>query len=354
MIQLAGYHESLQIKNARLLNERLKTLPVFLSEFFVGKADTLSSNTKKAYAYDFSVFFTYLTEYEEDFSGKTVRGFTLEDFKKINIDHIERYLGYLSFYEKDEKDSITTYQNKEKGKSRKLSSIRTLFVYFYKKGKIPADPSQLMDFPKAHKKNIIRLEVNEAANLLDQIEKGESLSKGQKSFHEKTKARDLAIVTLLLGTGLRVSECVGININDIDFDISGVKVTRKGGNESIVYFGDEVKEALLLYFEERKEISPLEGHEEAFFLSMQNRRITTRAVQNLVKKYAKLVTPVKNISPHKLRSTYGTNLYNETGDIYLVAEVLGHSDVNTTKTHYAAMEDMKKRQAAKAVRLRNE
>ena len=85
---------------------------------------------------------------------------------------------------------------------------------------------------------------------------------------------------------------------------------------------------------------------------MQNRRITVRAVENLVKKYASNVTSLKKITPHKLRSTYGTALYQETGDIYLVADVLGHKDVNTTRKHYAAIEDSNRRKAAKAVQLR--
>ena len=85
---------------------------------------------------------------------------------------------------------------------------------------------------------------------------------------------------------------------------------------------------------------------------MQSRRIGVQAVQNLVKKYAKEVTPLKKITPHKLRSTYGTALYQETDDIYLVAEVLGHSDVNTTRKHYAAMSDTRRRQAAGKVELR--
>ena len=97
----------------------------------------------------------------------------------------------------------------------------------------------------------------------------------------------------------------------------------------------------------------MEGHEEALFLSMQNRRMAVRSVEKLVKKYATPVTGgMKKITPHKLRSTYGTSLYQETGDIYLVADVLGHKDVNTTKKHYAAMKDENKRKAAKAVRLR--
>jgi site-specific recombinase XerD len=190
--------------------------------------------------------------------------------------------------------------------------------------------------------------------MLDKVESGEDLSTRQSNYHEKTKTRDLAIVTLLLGTGIRVSECVGININDIDWKNMGVKVHRKGGAEVVVYFGDEVAVALNDYYEERKGINAIAGNEEAFFLSMQRKRIGVRAVENLVKKYAKMVTNVKNITPHKLRSTYGTNLYRETGDIYLVADVLGHKDVNTTRKHYAQIEDDRRREAAKHVHLRDE
>ncbi|MPN16203.1 Tyrosine recombinase XerC [bioreactor metagenome] len=105
---------------------------------------------------------------------------------------------------------------------------------------------------------------------------------------------------------------------------------------------------------ERERMTPQIGHEEALFLSLQNRRITVRAVENLVKKYAKLAVPLKNISPHKLRSTFGTTLYRETGDIYLVADVLGHKDVNTTRKHYAAASQDNRRKAAQVVKLRED
>ena len=121
----------------------------------------------------------------------------------------------------------------------------------------------------------------------------------------------------------------------------------------VVYFGDEVRDALDNYLEtDRAVITPLPSHENALFLSMQRKRIGVQAVENMVKKYARQVTPNKKITPHKLRSTYGTNLYKETGDIYLVADVLGHKDVNTTRKHYAAIDEDRRRQAASAVKLR--
>ena len=167
--------------------------------------------------------------------------------------------------------------------------------------------------------------------------------------------RDLAILTLFLGTGIRVSELVGINIDDIDFSVNGFLVTRKGGNQAVLYFPDEVAEVLRDYMKLRKTLEAQPGHEDALFLSLQNRRMTVRAVQMMVKKYALQAAPLKKkLSPHKLRSTFGTNLYHETGDIYLVADVLGHSDVNTTRRHYAAMTDDRRRMAARKVHLRED
>ena len=207
--------------------------------------------------------------------------------------------------------------------------------------------------PKLHEKAIIRLDTDEIAMLLDYVEHGgENLTGQRLAYYEKTKNRDLAILTLLLGTGIRVSECVGLDVQDVDFKNNGITVVRKGGNEMFVYFGDEVAEALYDYYAERMTITTKEGHEHALFLSIQKRRICVQSIENLVSDCAKHVTTLKHITPHKLRSTYGTNLYRETGDIYLVAEVLGHNDVNTTRKHYAALEEDRKRKAASAVRLR--
>lgn len=221
---------------------------------------------------------------------------------------------------------------------------------------ISKNPTLLVDMPKMHEKAIIRLDADEVASLLDYVETAGNHLTGQAlTYYRKTKDRDLAILTLLLGTGIRVSECVGLDLNHVDFKNNGITVTRKGGNQMVVYFGDEVARALHIYMEgDRKAASPLPGHEDALFLSTQRKRMGVQAVENMVKKYARQVTPYKKITPHKLRSTYGTSLYKETGDIYLVADVLGHKDVNTTKKHYAAIDEDRRRRAASAVKLRED
>ncbi|GMQ57046.1 tyrosine-type recombinase/integrase [Vallitalea sediminicola] len=355
MIKNNDYHEQQNIKNSVILREIMYSLPSFTFEFFRGIEQTTSSKTRIAYAYDLRLFFEFLLDYHKDFKGKPINGIELKDLLNIIPDDIEMYLEYLSYYKKeDKKGHVIEHKNTERGKSRKLASLRSFFTYFYKKQKITNNPALLVDLPKIHNKNITRLEIDEVARLLDEVESGDKLTQSQKKYHKLTKDRDLALMTLLLGTGIRVSECVGLNISDIDFNVNGIRIVRKGGNEVIIYFGDEVEASLIVYLDSRKNIEPVSGHEDALFLSLQNKRLSVRSVQNLVKKYSKLVTNLKNISPHKLRSTYGTNLYRETGDIYLVADVLGHKDVNTTKKHYAQIEDVRRRQAAKVIKLRKD
>ena len=209
-----------------------------------------------------------------------------------------------------------------------------------------------VDRPKLPEKAITRMDADETANFLDTVEYGTNLTDRQLKFHEKSKVRDLAIMTLMLSTGIRISECVGLDLNDVDFKNTCIRVTRKGGKEAIVYFSDEAVEPLQEYIEERKKLTPAKGSENALFLSSHHSRINVRTIQNMVKKYSQIAVPLKHITPHKLRSTYGTALYQETSDIYLVADVLGHSDVNTTRKHYADMDDYRKRRARNTVQLR--
>ncbi len=349
------YHEEQKKNDIKKLRDLQFQLPEFCFEYFRGIEPTTAEKTRLGYAHDLRIFFSFLLEYVPSLSGKTIHDITLEDLDAVSAQQIEMFLDYLTYYEKpDEDGSVEEFQNGERGKARKISAVRSLYKYFYKKEKIKGNPAMLVSTPKIHDKNIIRLDVHEIARLLDEVESGDKLTKRQRVYHEHTRVRDLALISVLLGTGMRVSECVGLNLTDIDFENNGLRIVRKGGNESILYFGDEVEQALRDYLQQRKQILPLDGHEDALFLSLKKSRITVRAVENLVKKYAQTVTQLKNISPHKLRSSYGTELYNETGDIYLVADVLGHKDVNTTRKHYAQIEDSRRRSAANVVKLRKE
>ena len=347
------YQEETYIDNTIRLRGVLNTMPDFARDYFRAIEPTTSTKTRISYAYDIRIFFQFLISQNPSLAKIGIPNLNVSVLDQLKPIDIEEYMEYLKLY--DSPNDQTTITNGERGLKRKISSLRSFYTYYYKRQAIETNPVQLVDMPKIHDKAIIRLDAGETAALLDYIEHcGDQLTGQRKAYYEKTKLRDLAIVTLLLGTGIRVSECVGLDVEDIDFRNNGIRLIRKGGSEMVVYFGPEVEKALKDYLEARKAISPLEGHEHALFYSTQRKRIGVQAVENLVKKYARAITTTKKITPHKLRSTYGTTLYQETGDIYLVADVLGHKDVNTTKKHYAAMDDARRRKAATAIRLRED
>lgn len=348
---MATYTEQRAKELLLLTRDVLKELPEVCTEFIQAINSTTQPLTRYAYVCDLKIFCEFLVAEIPKFADKSVRLLSCADFDDVTARDIRSYLEYLGFYIKDDSER----SNAELGKMRKLSSLRSFYEFLFKNEFVQSDVSKLVDMPKRHEKPIIRLEIDEVARMLDSVESGDGFSERQKHYNEHTRLRDMAIVTLFLGTGIRVSELVGLNISDIDFSINGFLITRKGGNQAVLYFPDEVAEVLGKYLAKRREISALAGHEDALFLSLQNKRISVRAVQMMVKKYAALAAPLKkHLSPHKLRSTFGTNLYHETGDIYLVADVLGHSDVNTTRRHYAAMSDDRRRMAAQKVRLRDD
>lgn len=341
------YHEQLDLKNTAQLRELVKELPAFASDFFRAMEIKKATNTRRNYAYDLNTFFYFLRTQNPYFKDKDIRTLPVSILDDIQPVDIEEYLSFLTYYKRDGQ----LYRNHGEGKARKLATLNTFFGYYHKKGMIEKNAPSVVDVPRVKEKNIIRLDANEVAQLIDNVESGEKLTKAQKRWHEKTRDRDLAIIVTLLGTGVRVTELVGLDIGDLDFDNGAMRVIRKGGNEDMVYFGEEVEEMLRNYLDERLEMTPEPGHENALFISQNNTRITVRSVERLVKKYASTAT-AKRITPHKLRSTYGTALYQETGDIYLVADVLGHKNVNTTRKHYAAMKEERKRRAANVVQLR--
>lgn len=338
------------------LRALLEDLPPICAEFFRGIEPSTSVLTRYGYALDLKLFFKFLISDSLCSELLSIRDIDCSILENVSIDHIERYLEYVAMYpaetdsEDYEKEEYIT--NGERAKARKLSSVRSFFKYLYKKGRITRNVAALADTPKVHEKPIVKLEPDEIDALLTVVESGEGLSPAQKKYHKQTQVRDTAIVTLFLGTGMRISELVGINIDDLNFMSNEVRIVRKGGNQDVLVFGSEVREALLNYMLRRESMTAQPGHEKALFLSMQNKRMTVRAIENLVKKYAALAAPLKRISPHKLRSTYGTMLYRESGDIYLVADVLGQKDVNTTRKHYVPQAEDRRRFAAEVISLK--
>lgn len=343
-----NYYATRNIQDIDKIAELLEELPSFCEDYFIGIEGRTSTQTRLKYAYDLRIFFDFLVK--KRFRNLEVLDLSLEELKQVTHYDIELFVSYLSHYRFRDKHLSCD----ERAKARKLSAVRALFKYFFNKGLLDKDDSAKVSTPKLHDKEIIRLDSDEVSELINVAETGNGLTKHASGYHNKTKVRDTAILTLFLGTGIRISELVGLDNDSFDFEENSFVVTRKGGNRAILFFSDEVKYALQEYIAEKNNDSKVPKEENAFFLSMQYKRINVRTVEILVKKYSKMVSPLKKITPHKLRSTYGTRLYNETGDIYIVADVLGHRDVNTTKKHYAAITEDNRRMVADKVKLRKE
>jgi len=335
-------------KNQKVkLRELQALLPKPALDYIYSKEQTTQTSTLIAYCYDLLTFFRFLAGQDVELQVDDVKKIDYGLLNKVTADDIEKYKRYLELNTVGEQ-----HENNKRAIARKLSPLRSMYKYLTVREYITKDPMQLVDLPKLKKdKNIVRMNNYEVQAILNAIDSGSAYtSERQRKYNQKTRGRDLAILTLMLNTGIRVSECNGLDLTDVDFHVNSLTIVRKGGGQDIIYFNDDVAEVLKDYINgEREYIIPVEGHETALFYSLQGKRISVDAIENLVKKYAKMVVPNKKITPHKLRSTYGTALYRETGDIRLVADVLGHENINTTIDYYAAIEDEHKLQARNAV-----
>lgn len=335
------------------LRELIGQLPSFAADYIYSKELTTQPSTLISYCYDLLTFFRFLQEKNPALADTPIDRMPLRLLDSLRSEDIVEYQRYLELNVDGE-----LHENGKKSIARKMSPLRGLFLYHYERKNISDNPMILVKLPKLKKdKNIIRMNNYEVQAILNAIENnaGIPMSDRQRAYAAKTQKRDLAILTLMLGTGIRVSECRGLDLNDIDFNVNSMTIVRKGGGQDVLYFSDEIHQVLDDYVtSERVLITPFEEDAPALFYSMQGHRMSIDAIERLVKKYALLAVPNKKITPHKLRSTYGTALYRETGDIRLVADVLGHENINTTIDYYAAMEDEHKRQAADAVNYKRE
>lgn len=315
------------------------TQPAFAHDFYTYYLSVKNAQprTVLGYAYDLDIFFYFLVQNNP--SVKTITDITPDTLNSLEPQDIQEYVACLDSYEKDGK----TYQNSATGKSRKLACLRSLYKYLQDMKMCKNNPMTLIPSPKIKKKSITELENDELIDLEENIESGGTLTDRQQKFADKTKERDIAITTLLLHTGLRISELVGLDLSDINWKDKSLRIIRKGGNESFVYMDDETAFALSSYIKDERE----ETDEQAVFISRKGSRISVSAVQRMIKKYAAAI-PNKHITPHKLRSTFATHLYRQTDDIYLVKDALGHKSINTT-TRYADIGDDRRKEVPKII-----
>lgn len=316
-----------------------KELPGYCTDFFAAKSETLELKTRTAYAGDLKVFFDYLIrEMHEMFPYDNISMVPLSGLDALKSTDIDQFMMYLSEYTLEDK----TYTNSSAGKKRKLATLKTFFKYFTRTGRLSHNPAEWVETPKIKEKEIVILSEGEQIKLLNAAERGINRSARGKSMHEKKRFRDFAILATFLGTGLRVSELVGINDYDLDLEQQRFLITRKGGKRQFVYFNADVLDALCNYIDyERNSLlgDDFDGdsyQDGPLFLSLKHQRISVRQVQVIIKRYASFVLPPNmKVTPHTLRKTFGTEAYRKYKDLYLVQNALGHSSPATTAKFYA-------------------
>lgn len=320
---MSDYKKELRIKELDKLNELLLEMPDYCKQYFNYAIGTrnMSSTTLVAYFYDLRSFYTFLLKANPILTD--VKDISLDVLEQLRPMDIEEYLSYCA----------GPLSNDARTRRRKLAALRSFYHYYYKNGLIKNNPAKLTDGPKKEKVVKPRLDTNEISDLLDGTVTGDALTDRQKIFAKRTRLRDSAIIALFIGTGMRVSELVGIDLDDIDFKHMTVKVNRKGGKEQNIHFGEAVARYLEDYI--KFERNAYDDANRALFISYQGERerLTVRSVERIVKKYGK-GSVAKNVTPHTLRRSYGTQLYREKNDIYLVSKALGHSEIQVTAEHY--------------------
>lgn len=334
------YQLELEISSINKIQGLLETMPTFCRAYFNERRTNTTVLTRLGYARDLKLFFDWICETDSNMPNNPV-DMTMTDFVKIKAIDIEEFVTYLQGDEQRANSNFAV--------ARKLACLKSFWNYFCKRDETLTNPLLIVNMPKLHNIEIIRLEPNEVSRLMDVLESPkEHFSAHQFSYISKTQARDAAIIALLLGTGMRVSECVGIDFSDVHIDECKISIRRKGGGAGIVALSEEVIQYINAYLGEKQEWH----NDDPLFVSMQGKRISANTILVMLKKYVQAAGINKKITPHKLRKTFGTELYKETGDIYLVASALGHKEVSTTVKHYAAQTEENLLKAKDKVHLR--
>lgn len=313
-------HSTNQLKS-RINRVRLE-FPDFINNYFDSLQKEKQLSTTLASAYDILVFLKYLISQKLDIiKAENTTDITIYEFNKIDVNTINSYLSYIETY----KVNDSNRSNSSCGIKRKLESLRNLYKYLYINRQISTLVTAFITNPQIHHKKCTVLKQDDIKELQKVVIEGQNQSMLQKKkYHSKTVLRDLALITLIVRAGLRSSECVQLNIQDIDLKLSMITLYSNKKMIHRIPISEEVYECLNSYMKFRMKQKALKGYEEALFLSMQNKRMNIRTLQLLISKYT---LEVQQMNPMQLRKTFGTNLYNETSDINLVTNILGNTDI---------------------------
>ncbi|MDW7678345.1 MAG: tyrosine-type recombinase/integrase [Bacillota bacterium] len=328
-----------------------RSLPSFMADFFLYLKSSVAITTRMAYLEDIDFFCQYLIAETDLTDASTSRQISQEDFDRIRSRDVNYFLGqYCQRYEIQEEERTRIMENHQRSLARKKSSLSVLFKNLYRDGLLKqniTDGFNPIQLPKPQPDAIKRLDIDEVVQLLDLVENGSQLSKKEKTYWEKTRLRDRAILVLFLTYGLRVNELQQLDVSSFNFHRGEFKIYRKRGKESLMPINRSCERVIREYIDKERaapEKIPLE-HRQALFLSLQKKRMTIRTIRNLVKKYTALVLGTASedgYSPHKLRATAATSLIQQGFSIFDVQNLLDHDNVTTTQLYAAHRKDAKR------------
>ena len=326
-------------------------LPKFMKDYFIYLKGSVAVSTRLAYLEDIKFFTNYLVEMQELTIAKDIKDITLDEFNNIKARDINMFLGdYCSRYYKQIKNNTLIFENNNRALARKKSSLSTLFKFLYRNEQIKnniTDGFNPIKLPKPQPDAIKKLEIDEVSKMLEAVENGNGLTDKEKIYWRKTKLRDKAILALFVTYGLRLNELRELNISSFNFSRGEFMIYRKRGKEVLMPINHtcEIVVKDYIYNERTKSDFLDDENKDALFLSLQNKRITPKAIRQLVKKYTSIsmeTSREKGYSPHKLRATAATSLIQNGFSIYDVQNLLDHDNVTTTQLYAAHKKHVKR------------
>lgn len=329
---MANYRELKDIEYEKNYRRYTEKLPEFYNRFC---STTVRATSRATYAYNVYDFFEYLVTNNPALQrGKDknqwIKNVTLDDLTKLTQLDAAEYMRYLQ-----QKYATTTV-------NAKLNAISTFYLNLYQLGQIEKSPFLKIQRPKnGAKKTIIHLAHEEQDAFMDAIKTGKGLTNKELKLQDTT--RDLAIFTLFLDTGLRISELVGIDVSDIDFYEHSINIVRKGRASDNVFMSDLAEERIREYMQERQFKLNIRSKKcDALFLNEKLERLSVKSIQNLTKRYKTLAGIDKKISPHKLRATFAMDFIEEVPDLMLLQDAMGHANPATTEVYARASKQRQK------------
>ena len=328
-----------------------KNLPDFMKDYFIYLKGSVAVSTRAAYLEDITFFCNYLINESGLSVAENIKDITIEEFNNIKSRDVNLFLGdFCPRYYREKENVTLVYENNNKALARKKSSISTLFKFLYRNEQVENNITlgfNPIKLPKAQPDAIKRLDIDEVMVMLEAVESGEGLTDKEKVYWKKTKLRDKAILALFVTYGLRLNELRELNISSFNFSRGEFKIYRKRGKEVLMPINHTCETVVLDYINNERPLNDdlPEDVKDALFLSLQKKRLTSKAIRQLVKKYTSIcmhTTREKGYSPHKLRATAATSLIQSGFSIYDVKTLLDHDNVTTTQLYAAHKKNVKR------------